>query len=196
MTTKKKASASSRKLNLGCGHDSKAGWVNLDIAPLPGVDVVHDIEKTPLPFGNESFDEILCNDILEHIDYPKVLKDLHRVLIPGGIVHIRVPHFTSKNNAIDPTHKRIFSIETFDFFCHGVTEGNKAGRYMYPDFVFNVATAPSITFEHSRTFFWYNKIIEWWVNTSRKRQQLYESTGLSCLFPAQNILITLKKSFI
>ncbi len=184
-----------KKLNLGCGLDIKegGGWINLDVANIPGCDVVYNIENLPLPFPNNHFEEILCNDILEHIEYTSVLKDLHRVLAPGGIMHIRVPHFTSKNNAIDPTHKRIFSIETFDFFCNGTTKGNKAGRYMYPDFVFNVAQAPHLTFEHSLKFFWYNKIIERWVNTSRERQQLYESTGLSHLFPAQNILISLVK---
>lgn len=182
-----------KKLNLGCGNVHKEGWINVDIANLPGVDVVHDIEKLPLPFGDGQFDEIICHDILEHVDYPPVLQDLHRILSPGGTVHIRVPHFTSKNNAIDPTHKRLFSVETFDFFCDGASKATRAGRYMYPDFVFTIATTPHLTFEHSRKFFWYNKLLERWVNKSRNNQQLYESTGLSRLFPAQNIEVTLTK---
>jgi ubiquinone/menaquinone biosynthesis C-methylase UbiE len=70
----------------------------------------------PLPFKNEEFNEILCQDILEHTDYVPILRELHRILKPGGKLIIRVPHFTSRNNFIDPTHKKLFSINTFDFF--------------------------------------------------------------------------------
>ena len=31
------------KLHLGCGHIIKDGWLNHDLAPLSGVDVVHDL---------------------------------------------------------------------------------------------------------------------------------------------------------
>ena len=37
------------KLHLGCGTDIRAGWVNLDCAKLPGVDIVHDLNVLPLP---------------------------------------------------------------------------------------------------------------------------------------------------
>ena len=84
-----------KKLNLGSGKDIKQGWVNLDSAKLPGVDVVHDIEKLPLPFKDSEFDEILCQDVLEHIEYIPILKDIHRILKMGGKLKIRVPHFTN-----------------------------------------------------------------------------------------------------
>jgi len=73
-----------KKLNLGSGADIRTGWVNLDIGNITGVDIVHDIEKLPLPFDDDRFEEILCNDILEHINYIPVLKDVHRILAPGG----------------------------------------------------------------------------------------------------------------
>ncbi len=47
----------------------KLGWENLDLANLPGVEIVHDIEKLPLPFGDAEFDVICCDNILEHIEY-------------------------------------------------------------------------------------------------------------------------------
>src|SRR4051812_1511318 len=72
-----------KKLNIGCGTDTKEGWVNLDAAGLPGVDVVHDIEKLPLPFADDSFDEILAQDVLEHVEYVPVLQDLRRILKKG-----------------------------------------------------------------------------------------------------------------
>lgn len=180
----------SRKLNLGCGTDIREGWVNLDSANIPGVDVVHNIQLLPLPFGNNAFDEVLCNDILEHIDYPPVLKDIHRILAPGGVVHIRVPHFTSKNNAIDPQHIRQFSIETFDFFCKETKIYRE--RSYYFDFAFAAfAQKPKITFDTKNLK--RNRLVSWYVNRSPDRQRMYESTGLSRLFPALNIEVSLRK---
>jgi ubiquinone/menaquinone biosynthesis C-methylase UbiE len=181
-----------KKLNLGCGTDIKKGWINLDSADLPGVDVVHDINILPLPFGENSFDEILCQDILEHTEnYIPLLKELHRVLTPGGVLHIRVPHFTSKNNFIDPTHRRMFSSFTFDFFIKGTRWHDV--RHYYTDFAFSDMTKPELTFELSSRAFFYNKFVAPIINKSRHRQGFYESTMLSRLFPAVNILITLKK---
>ncbi len=180
-----------KKLNLGCGRDIKEGWINLDSANIPGVDVVHDIEKLPLPFHDEEFNEILAQDILEHVEYIPVLKDIHRILKNGGLLTIRVPHFTSKNNFIDPTHKKRFSINTFDFFVRTTKLGEK--REYYFDFMFSEITSRHITFERSSRIFFYNRIIEPLVNHSLKTQQWYESSMLSRLFPAENIIIILVK---
>lgn len=181
-----------KKLNLGCGTDIKKGWINLDSAALEGVDVVHDINVLPLPFVDNSFGEILCQDIIEHIaEYTLLLKELHRVLAPGGFLHIRVPHFTSKNNFIDPTHRRMFSISTFDFFVKG-TRFHKS-RHYYFDFSFSNITELTLTFELSSRAFFYNKWVAPVVNKSRHRQAYYESSMFSRLFPAVNICVTLKK---
>ena len=105
-----------KKLNLGCGTDIRKGWINLDIAKIPGVDIVYDINKLPIPFKNEVFDYILCNDVLEHVEYVPLMKELHRILKEYGIIEIKVPHFSSRNNFVDPTHKKFFSFQTFEFF--------------------------------------------------------------------------------
>ena len=179
------------KLNLGSGRDIKDGWVNLDSIKLPGVDVVHDIEKLPLPFRNEEFDEILCRDILEHIEYTPVLKDLHRILKPGGKIIIQVPHFTSKNNFLDPTHKKRFSIYTFDIFVENTPLFKK--RDYYFDFYFSKISSVKITFDHSSRWFFYNRLVEPLVNLNATTRFLYESSGWAYDFPAQNILIELIK---
>ena len=43
-----------KRLNLGSGTDIRKDWVNLDTAALEVVDVVHDINKLPLPFGEST----------------------------------------------------------------------------------------------------------------------------------------------
>ena len=180
-----------KKLNLGCGTDIKPDWVNLDSSHLPGVDIVHDIAALPLPFPDGQFEEILCRDILEHLDYAPVLRDIHRIMAPGGLLRIRVPHFTSKHNFIDPTHKRLFSVNTFDFFVKN--SALKRERAYYFDFAFERVSSRRITFEHSSRIYAYNRIVEWLANLSPRSQEIYESTAPSRLFPAYNIEITLVK---
>ncbi|OGF73230.1 hypothetical protein A3E06_03440 [Candidatus Giovannonibacteria bacterium RIFCSPHIGHO2_12_FULL_44_42] len=182
-----------KKLNLGSGKDIKAGWVNLDSAKLPGVDVVHNIEKLPLPFKDSEFDEILCQDVLEHIEYILVLKDMHRILKTGGKLKIRVPHFTSKNNYIDPTHKKRFSIYTFEMFCRNSPHSKTKERDYYFDFNFDCVKSSRIFFDHSSRWLIYNRPMEWLVNLNKTTRFLYESTGWCYSFPAQNIEVELIK---
>jgi len=106
-----------KKLNLGCGNDIRKDFINLDVVKLPGVNIVHDLNKLPLPFKDESFDYILAKDVLEHVnDYVSLLKELHRILRKGGIIKIIVPHYRSRNAYTDPTHKTFFAVNTLKFF--------------------------------------------------------------------------------
>ena len=45
-----------------------------------------------IPIRSESLDGVLCNEVLEHVNEPSdALKDIHRVLKPGGLLYITVP---------------------------------------------------------------------------------------------------------
>jgi predicted SAM-dependent methyltransferase len=96
--------------------------------------VVHDLNVLPLPFDDESADEVLSEDMLEHVNYIPLLKECHRIVLLGGRVRIEVPHFTLSNNYVDPTHRSMFSIKTLNFFC-AETFGGREGNY-YFDFKF------------------------------------------------------------
>ena len=186
-----------KKLNLGCGEDIKnpnEGWVNLDFIKLPGVDVVFDIEKPPFPFKDEEFDEILAQDTIEHIlNHVPVMKDLHRILKPGGKLTIRVPHFTSVDSFSDPTHKKMFSILTFFYFVKNPPTSKGRERQYYFDFHFSKVKSIKITFEHGSRLFLYNRFVRGIVNRSLRFQEIYEQTFFSRLFPAKNILVELIK---
>ncbi len=180
------------RLNLGCGTDIRPGWVNLDSTrDIPGVDVLHDLDRLPLPFGDDTFAQILAQDVLEHLADPvATLRDLHRILNPGGRLAIRVPHFTSRNNYIDPTHRTRFAIEWFDFFVSG--SRRRMERPYYFDFAFSRLTAERITFEGASLWTACNPLMGWLVNRSRRSRVAYERTILRA-FPADNIILELEK---
>lgn len=56
----------------------------------PLADVKADICN--LPFGNNSFDFVLCNHVLEHIsDDTKAMQEIYRILNPGGTAILQIP---------------------------------------------------------------------------------------------------------
>lgn len=174
-----------KKLNLGCGTDIREGFVNLDSKALPGVDVVHDIERFPFPFAEEEFEYILCQDVLEHVEYIGVLKELHRILKKNGTVEIRVPHFSSVNNFRDPTHKKMFSAFVFEMFVKKALHN----RAYYFDFHFEKTVSKRITFR-GNVLYWPVKKL---CNLNDSFLNFFEYSFLSRLFPADNIVVSLKK---
>ena len=56
------------KLNLGAGNDILDGFENHDITKLPGIDVVFDLNQYPWPWNDDAFEEVVANDLLEHLD--------------------------------------------------------------------------------------------------------------------------------
>jgi SAM-dependent methyltransferase len=108
------------RLNLGSGRRYDPAAVNLDVTPVTGPDVVHDLNRFPWPFPDDRFDEVVMRDVLEHLDDTiRVLEEIHRVCRPGAAVEIIVPHFSSNGAFTDPTHKRFFALATFDYVTAG-----------------------------------------------------------------------------
>lgn len=80
-----------RVLDIGCGGKPYLPFVapyavsycGIDSAPGPAVDLVVAAEQ--LPFDDESFDLVLCTQVLEHVQDPRAtIAEIHRVLAPGG----------------------------------------------------------------------------------------------------------------
>lgn len=108
------------KLNLGAGSRAKDGYVNVDAAAIPGIDVVHDLDVLPWPFADDSADRVEAFDVFEHVDNPVgFVTECWRVLKPGAEVYIHTSYWRSKNGYTDPTHKRFCTKRTFDYWIQG-----------------------------------------------------------------------------
>ena len=50
-------------------------------------------DATRLPFADDQFDAVICSEVLEHLpDYRAALREIRRVLRPGGMFCATVPH--------------------------------------------------------------------------------------------------------
>jgi predicted SAM-dependent methyltransferase len=105
-------------LDVGCGSHKVPGAIGMDVLDLESVDVKHDLNSFPYPFEDHLFDEIYCLHVLEHVDdLIGTMKELYRIVKPGGIIYIRVPHASCCTTAwADPTHKRFFVHRSFEHF--------------------------------------------------------------------------------
>lgn len=104
-------------LNLGSGRKKIDGAVNLDVVSSTAPDVVHDLNVYPWPFERDTFDEVVANDVIEHlVDVIKTMEELHRICRPHATVKVTVPHYSCANAFADPTHKHYFSSFSFSYF--------------------------------------------------------------------------------
>lgn len=81
------------KLNLGCGFDTKEGYINVD-KYNPKAEVQADL--LALPFEDDSADEVAAFHVIEHISWRRQMdlyEEFHRVLKPGGLLCLAYPEF-------------------------------------------------------------------------------------------------------
>lgn len=124
------------KLNLGCGKDIREGYLNIDMYASDGVDIICDVSN--LPLKDNSADEIIASDILEHFSWRKVrnvIREWRRVLTHYGRIWIRTPRLEGiielyqrrpkgwrreDGKGIDPIVERIFGAQDYGGNFHYV----------------------------------------------------------------------------
>ena len=115
------------KINLGSGSKILKGYINVDKFQYYNPDIVHDLEKFPYPFEDNSIDEILLSHVLEHIGqnpdvFNNIIKELYRICKNNSIVDIRVPHPRHDDFISDPTHVRPITILGLQLYDKSLNE--------------------------------------------------------------------------
>jgi SAM-dependent methyltransferase len=177
------AASAYRILDLGCGVRKHPGTVGIDINPRSDADIIHDLNRFPYPFPDDHFDEIICDNALEHLaDVVKVMEEVHRIAKPSALVTIVVPFFSHRQANADPTHKHFFGIQSFDYFF----EGTPSAMFRYSHARF---TLSSVKFEKGLVQrHWIDKKI---VAFANRHKDLYENR-LANLFPLRNLTFELR----
>jgi SAM-dependent methyltransferase len=112
-----------RILDLGCGRAKTPGAIGADLNRRSHADVILDLDQLPLPFHDNSFDSLVANSVVEHVeDIVRFMEEVHRVCRPGARVHLVTPHFSSADAYADPTHRHYLSLRSFDYFTGAMPE--------------------------------------------------------------------------
>ena len=116
-------------LNIGSGNSiRKNGILNVDMMDYSNVDLVCDIHN--LPFKDNSVDGIMNFAVLEHVKKPQVvLKEIYRVLKPGGRVFSVIP-FMQPFHASPQDYQR-YTLPGIEFL-HRDFEKIKSGVFSGP----------------------------------------------------------------
>jgi SAM-dependent methyltransferase len=129
-----------RRLNWGCGEWRPEGWINSDLKAEPGVDIACDIREG-LPLEDDSLDYIVSVHALPEIPYDDLipaLRELRRVLRPGGVLRLVLPDL---DRAIDA-----YRSGDSDYFVVGDGDWKDVGAKMIVQVLW---------YGHSRTPFTY-----------------------------------------
>ena len=102
-----------KNLNLGAGLDIRKDFDNQDYKKFKGINLVFDLGKFPYPVKNNTYDFILCNHIIEHIEeiFP-LFNELHRISKPNAIIKIEVPHYSTSFAFTQIDHKHYFGLDS------------------------------------------------------------------------------------
>lgn len=182
-------------VELGCGEHKKSPEnIGIDLVALPGVDIVHDLEKGLAFIPENSIDEITSSHVFEHIiHFEELMRDIHRILKPGGTHKITVPHFSNPHYYSDYTHKRFFGLYTFEYFSKIEDQDlNRKVHDFYVNFHFKV---------HNRRFNFkrnlsprniFNILIaDPLFNASNYMKELYEDK-FAFIFPCKELYFEMK----
>ena len=99
------------KLHLGCWKRNIPGFTNVDICDLPHVHHRRSAEDLSV-FPTNSAELIYASHVFEYFDRQeaeKVLREWHRVLVPGGTLRIAVPDFEAITRVYLKYKKNLFS---------------------------------------------------------------------------------------
>lgn len=95
------------------GLEGSAEAIALARRRAPALDMRQHLLSEPVPFDSASFQTVVLNQVIEHLEPPvmtSALREAWRVLAPGGMVLITSPScFNRYEWRIDPTHINLLS---------------------------------------------------------------------------------------
>jgi O-antigen biosynthesis protein len=101
------------KVDLGGGLFPKPGYLTID---QEGAEITCDLNDG-IPLEDNSVGVINASHLIEHLREPlKTMREIHRVLAPGGWVFIEVPSTDGRGAWQDPTHVSFWNENSFFYY--------------------------------------------------------------------------------
>lgn len=107
------------RLDVGCGDQKQRGFVGLDKRRLRGVDIVHDLERTPWPLPATCCAVVILSHVWEHVTPARtlaVMAEIHRICRHDAVVMIAGPYGLGFRYQQDPTHCNPSNEATFCYW--------------------------------------------------------------------------------
>jgi len=115
-------------MDVGCGQGYILSGLQSQRSYLYGI----DIQKPPIkaaqdwieegnfclgdvrsmPYQSNTFDYLICTEVLEHIESNNAVNECYRVLKPGGVAIFTVPNGKGPSGKSNPTHIRLFTFKS------------------------------------------------------------------------------------
>lgn len=154
-----RALPSPRVVDVGCGTGGVMSWLHAFSPHVSGLDIAEDAlhfcrknglknlhlgSATDLPFATESADAITCLDVLVQLPGPaddlQALREIYRVLAPGGYALVRVAAYRWMHSAHDEALRTSRRYSRSELVARARTAGFEVERATYANmFLFPLA---------------------------------------------------------
>ena len=102
------------KLDLCGGHNPPPGYLSID---LERSNITHNLDVAPWPIGDNTVGLVRAHDALEHLKSPiTTMKEIHRILAPGGMLLSCTPSTDGRGAFQDPTHVSFWNSNSFWYY--------------------------------------------------------------------------------
>ena len=84
------------------------------------IDVTHDLNMIPWPWEDNSWDRVYSIDVMQMLHIPIIdwIREIHRILKPGGILILRLPAYDNPELWRDPVDRRGYHEDSMSYFDH------------------------------------------------------------------------------
>jgi len=182
-------------LELGCGgHKKHPEAIGIDVLDDECVDIVGDVYEVLEQMPTAAIEAIYSYHFFEHVgDVARLMDLLARVIRPGGLLRVVVPHFSNPYFYSDYTHRGSFGLYSFSYLASDNIHRRKVPTYGRAKY-FELSRADLI-FKSSPPFYArhaFKKILQMVFNLNRYTRELYEE-NFCYLFPCYEIQFEMRR---
>ena len=170
------------------GHKRHGEAIGVDMRDFEGVDLVGDIWDVLALIPDRSVDAVYSYHFAEHLpDLSRLVREVHRILKPGGLMRTVVPHFSNPYYYSDYTHRSFFGLYTFSYLAEDTLFRRGVPKYLgdtglvLTDVQLGFKSTPPFYLRHA-----FRKVLGLLVNMSHLTQELYEA-GWAFWFPCYEV---------